>query len=61
MKNKNEPHVKVELQAPTEDFATERDSAVASLVDMARRRGLHASQLEAEQAWDGVTPKIGQH
>lgn len=61
MKNKNEPQAKEELRPSTESFATERDSAIASLVDMARRRGLHASQLEAEQAWNGVTPKIGQH
>lgn len=34
-----------------------RELAVAALLDMARRRGLHASEHEAEQAWDKVTVK----
>ena len=41
----------------SENIQLAKKNGVTALIDMARRRGLHASMHEAELAWDCVTVK----
>jgi len=50
-----EPHRRAEFNVLDNDRQVSLHIASKSLMDMAKRRGLHASQYEAEQAWQQVS------